>query len=90
MDKKFQIIFESSEIQKAYNALLAHVCPKCPERHAFQNFALLRDHMRREHELYYCDLCIDNLKVSAVSNSKCGFVHTGDKNKWVKQYYFIK
>lgn len=63
MDKKFQIIFESSEIQKAYNALLAHVCPKCPERHAFQNFALLRDHMRREHELYYCDLCIDNLKI---------------------------
>lgn len=63
MDKKFQIIFESSEIQKAYNTLLAHVCSKCPGRHAFQNFALLRDHMRREHELYYCDLCIDNLKI---------------------------
>uniref|UniRef100_A0A1B6CPU3 RING-type E3 ubiquitin transferase n=1 Tax=Clastoptera arizonana TaxID=38151 RepID=A0A1B6CPU3_9HEMI len=63
IDKKFQICFHTSEIQRAYNSLLAHVCSKCPGRHVFQNFNNLRDHMRREHELFYCDLCVDNLKI---------------------------
>ncbi|XP_054283909.1 E3 ubiquitin-protein ligase ZNF598-like [Macrosteles quadrilineatus] len=63
VDRKFQIVFESPDIQAAYDALLAHVCPKCPTRHAFQTFNHLRDHVRKEHELFYCDLCVDNLKI---------------------------
>ncbi|XP_046660073.1 E3 ubiquitin-protein ligase ZNF598 [Homalodisca vitripennis] len=63
LDRKFKIVFESTDTQHAYNTLLAHVCSKCPGRHAFQTFAILREHMRKEHELFYCDLCVENLKI---------------------------
>uniref|UniRef100_A0A1B6LIS3 RING-type E3 ubiquitin transferase n=1 Tax=Graphocephala atropunctata TaxID=36148 RepID=A0A1B6LIS3_9HEMI len=63
VDRKFKIVFESTDTQHAYNTLLAHVCAKCPNRHAFQTFVNLREHVRKEHELYYCDLCVDNLKI---------------------------
>lgn len=65
-DRKFKIVFESADLQNAYNKLLAHVCSKCPGRHAFPTYVNLRDHMRKEHELFYCDLCVDNLKVGKV------------------------
>lgn len=63
MDKKFKICFDNAEIQAAYDKLLEHVCKICPGRPAFRTFNNLKDHMRKEHELYYCDLCVDNLKI---------------------------
>ncbi|XP_075230467.1 E3 ubiquitin-protein ligase ZNF598 [Lycorma delicatula] len=62
-DRKFRIDFENAKIRQAYDSLLAHVCLKCPEKIAFQNFLLLKEHMRRSHELFYCELCVDNLKI---------------------------
>lgn len=56
-----------SDIQASYNELLEHNCFKCKKENKvanFRTFALLKDHMRREHELHYCDLCVENLKVS--------------------------
>jgi hypothetical protein len=63
MDKKFKICFDSADIQAAYLKLLEHVCTICPGCPAFRTFANLKDHMRKEHELHYCDLCVENLKV---------------------------
>lgn len=63
MDKKFKICFDSADIQAAYSKLLEHVCTACPGRPAFRTFQNLKDHVRKEHELYYCDLCVENLKV---------------------------
>ncbi|GLH02957.1 E3 ubiquitin-protein ligase ZNF598 [Gryllus bimaculatus] len=63
MDKKFKICFDNAEIQSAYSKLLEHVCTICPGRPAFRTFQNLKDHMRKEHELHYCDLCVDNLKI---------------------------
>lgn len=62
-DRKFKIDFDSAKVRHAYDSLLAHVCLKCPERIAFQNFLLLKEHMRRNHELFYCELCVENLKI---------------------------
>jgi hypothetical protein len=63
MDKKFKICFDTADIQAAYSRLLEHVCNICVGRPAFRTFQNLKDHMRKEHELYYCDLCVENLKV---------------------------
>ena len=30
----------------------------------FSNFKQLDTHVRREHEMFYCDLCVDHLKVT--------------------------
>lgn len=65
-DRKFGILFCSSEIQKAYYKILEHNCSICKEydkKWPFRTFQQLQDHMRKEHELYYCDICVENLKI---------------------------
>ena len=66
MDKKFKICFDNADIQTAYSRLLEHVCNTCQGRPAFRTFQNLKDHVRKEHELYYCELCVDNLKVKDI------------------------
>ncbi|XP_046404437.1 E3 ubiquitin-protein ligase ZNF598 [Ischnura elegans] len=63
MDKKYKICFENADIQKAFNKLLLHVCNRCHTKPSFRTFSSLHDHMKREHELFYCNLCVDNLKI---------------------------
>jgi len=63
MDKKFKICFETEEIQNQYTEMLNHRCPVCKDKVVFKTFRQLDQHIRREHELYYCDLCVTNLRV---------------------------
>jgi len=63
MDRKFKICFETEEIQNQYTAMLDHRCPVCKDKVLFKTFRQLDQHIRREHELYYCDLCVTNLRV---------------------------
>ncbi|XP_065367355.1 E3 ubiquitin-protein ligase ZNF598 [Calliphora vicina] len=60
--KKYKIGFYTSEIQQKFFELLDHPCPKChcPPYRTFQG---LRNHVRKEHDLYFCDLCVENLKI---------------------------
>ncbi|RZC39782.1 hypothetical protein BDFB_001107 [Asbolus verrucosus] len=66
-DRKYGLIFCSEEIKKAYQQLLEFRCANCTKaaarRCTFYTFQQLKDHMRREHNLVYCDLCVDNLKI---------------------------
>ncbi|XP_044734266.1 E3 ubiquitin-protein ligase ZNF598 isoform X2 [Chrysoperla carnea] len=62
LDKKFGIYFMTSDIERAYLQLLIHRCSKC-DNEIFQTFQQLKDHMRRQHEVFYCDLCSENLKI---------------------------
>lgn len=47
--------------------LLEHRCFMCERAQvkpwSFESFQQLKDHMRREHELFYCDLCCEHLKI---------------------------
>ena len=61
MDRKFKVCFETEEIQNQYFAMLDHKCPKCKED--FKTFRQLDQHIRREHETYYCELCVKNLNL---------------------------
>ena len=63
MDRKYKICFETEEIQNSYTQLLTHECPVCEDKVSFKTFQQLDKHLRREHEHYYCDLCVTNLKL---------------------------
>lgn len=63
-ERRYKIGFASAAVEEAYRRLLLHSCRVCTGKPEFRTFGALKDHMRREHELYYCDLCVDNLKVS--------------------------
>ncbi|KAL1452733.1 hypothetical protein WDU94_006937 [Cyamophila willieti] len=62
-DKKYKIWFDGSPIQQAFNTLLQHKCPICPQTHLFSIFKSLEEHVSREHKQFYCDLCVLNLKI---------------------------
>ncbi len=64
LNKRLQVHFENEKAQYASNSLLEHKCPLCSGMKPFRSFILLKDHMRKEHNLFYCDLCTDSLKVS--------------------------
>uniref|UniRef100_T1H0H0 RING-type domain-containing protein n=1 Tax=Megaselia scalaris TaxID=36166 RepID=T1H0H0_MEGSC len=64
--KQYKIAFMTNQIQQAYFELLSNPCPKCDVQ-PFAKFESLRDHVRREHEHFYCDLCVANLKFSLSS-----------------------
>ena len=61
MDRKYKICFETEEIQNMYTDMLSHKCPVCGL--IFKTFRQLDQHLRREHEMYFCDLCVTNLRV---------------------------
>nr|SVE74966.1 EOG090X01BP [Daphnia dolichocephala] len=63
MDKITRIHFENSCLQETFEKLLVHVCYTCPLKPTFTTLQILKDHLRKEHELFFCDLCIDNLKI---------------------------
>ncbi|EFN82207.1 E3 ubiquitin-protein ligase ZNF598 [Harpegnathos saltator] len=63
LDNQYAIYFGSSDIQDKFNDLLANTCSICKEKQVFGSFHSLKDHMRQRHELHYCDLCVENLKI---------------------------
>ncbi|KAJ8667351.1 hypothetical protein QAD02_009013 [Eretmocerus hayati] len=62
-DSKYNIYFDSPDIQKLFYDLLANKCSVCQDNQVFSSFNSLKDHMRRKHDLHFCDLCVDNLKI---------------------------
>lgn len=62
-NRKYKIFFEDEEVEDSYLDLLEYRCKLCPKRGAEKTFELLRTHMRREHQLFACDLCVSFLKI---------------------------
>ncbi|XP_029035459.1 E3 ubiquitin-protein ligase ZNF598 [Osmia bicornis bicornis] len=62
-DTRYNIYFDTPDIQSKFYDLLANNCNICKEKAVFNNFNSLKDHMRHHHELHYCDLCVENLKI---------------------------
>ncbi|GAB0096902.1 E3 ubiquitin-protein ligase ZNF598 [Sergentomyia squamirostris] len=61
-DKKYRIVFGDLVIQNSFYKLLEHSCPRC-DCQPFISFEMLRKHVQREHELFYCELCTENLRI---------------------------
>ncbi|CAB3378891.1 Hypothetical predicted protein [Cloeon dipterum] len=62
-ERKYKIGFTNAEAEEAFRLLLKHFCRLCPEQPEFRTFNMLKNHMTKEHNLRFCDLCVDNLKI---------------------------
>ena len=62
-DKKNGVFFEKSNLQEAYKSLQQNSCLKCRDKPIFRLFSQLRDHCRKTHGLYYCEICSESLKL---------------------------
>lgn len=61
-EKKYRIAFADLDIQKAFYRLLENRCSECNHT-PFIEFNKLKDHVRKVHELFFCEICTDNLKI---------------------------
>ena len=61
-DRRNGVFFQNQSLEDAYYALVANKCKICLEP-AFRTFKQLRDHMSRAHNLLYCEICTENLKL---------------------------
>ncbi|NXN77955.1 ZN598 ligase, partial [Bombycilla garrulus] len=62
-EKKYDIYFTDAEVYALYRKLLQHECSLCPDAKPFNTFADLEQHMRKQHELFCCKLCVKHLKI---------------------------
>lgn len=61
---EYLIYFDSDESEALFNALLLHSCKLCKTPETM--FATLKDldsHLRKKHELFLCDLCVEHLRI---------------------------
>ncbi|XP_064638825.1 E3 ubiquitin-protein ligase ZNF598-like [Lineus longissimus] len=61
--RKYTIYFEDPAVEDVFKKLLEHQCPLCPDRPPDRGFMQMKTHMSKEHSLYYCDICVEHLKV---------------------------
>ncbi|XP_025941211.1 E3 ubiquitin-protein ligase ZNF598 isoform X2 [Apteryx rowi] len=62
-EKKYDIYFTDGNVYALYRKLLQHECSLCPDARPFSTFADLEQHMRKQHELFCCKLCVKHLKI---------------------------
>ncbi|XP_051024071.1 E3 ubiquitin-protein ligase ZNF598 [Acomys russatus] len=62
-EKQYDIYFADGKVFALYRQLLQHECPRCPHLPPFSLFADLEQHMRKQHELFCCKLCLKHLKI---------------------------
>ncbi|XP_007438818.1 E3 ubiquitin-protein ligase ZNF598 [Python bivittatus] len=62
-EKKYDIYFTDGKVYALYRKLLQHECPLCLESRAFPTIVDLEQHMRKQHELFCCKLCVKHLKI---------------------------
>ncbi|XP_063703153.1 E3 ubiquitin-protein ligase ZNF598 [Culicoides brevitarsis] len=58
----YKTYFVNSECQKKFANLLANKCNLCTDR-VFTTFEALRMHIRKQHDLFFCDLCVTHIKL---------------------------
>lgn len=63
-DRDTKIFFQNNRVRLEFNKLLQHQCALCLTRNSEGTFKMLQDHMRKDHELFYCELCLEHLKVT--------------------------
>lgn len=61
--RKCNTFFQDKTIKSKFFELLDHKCPLCKDRPPDRFLQDLTRHMRRDHERFFCDLCVEHLKV---------------------------
>ena len=61
-DKDYDVgvYFADLAIIKDYRQILEHRCPVCPNRPPDRTFDQTKAHLRKEHTLFYCEICLEH------------------------------
>ena len=55
--------FRTRELYNDFRKIIENRCKLCAHLPPFKSFARLREHINRTHNLHFCDICVDNLKL---------------------------
>lgn len=61
-DRQRGIFYQRKEIQANVKKLMEHKCQFCPDRPPERYFDRLRDHIKKEHGKFFCDICVAHLQ----------------------------
>jgi hypothetical protein len=68
-DSKLNVYFGSAEVLKEVKAMFLFPCQVCSQGKAggepvnFDGVKALKEHLKKEHELFLCELCLAHLKI---------------------------
>ncbi|XP_078274503.1 E3 ubiquitin-protein ligase ZNF598 [Rhinoraja longicauda] len=62
-EKKYDIYIADGRIHTQFRKLLQHDCSICIESRPFNTFEELEHHMRKQHEMFSCKLCVRHLQI---------------------------
>ena len=62
-EDRYGFIFTKHSFKKAFDSLKSLYCSKCSDHPYFSNLKSLQDHLRKEHDLYFCELCLSHLNL---------------------------
>ncbi len=57
------MVFETNSLYHEYETLRQNICDKCEPKEVFRTFRQFRSHMSKMHNLLYCEICVDSLKL---------------------------
>ena len=89
-NRKLKIQFETDSVRQKFEKLLEHRCNLCPNRPPERSFKALRDHMRRQHTLFFCDLCVElKVKTFLLLSTVPGHFGQGSFRPWVVSAWVV-
>lgn len=62
-DRKYGFLFTTPSLQGKYHSITAISCSKCDKWVVFSQLRQLQEHVRRVHDLHFCDICLKHLKL---------------------------
>lgn len=62
-NRKFDLYFPTKELFMAFREIIDNRCNLCPYLPPLKNFNRLQEHVSRTHQLHFCDICVENLKL---------------------------
>lgn len=60
---KHSFLFESHQLMDIFESLKTIHCVKCGQHQRFSKTKHLQDHLRKEHQLLMCEICVFHLKL---------------------------
>ncbi len=61
--RQYDLYFQTRDLYREFREALDYWCPVCLDLTPFRNFRKLREHVNKTHDLHYCDICVENLKL---------------------------
>ena len=62
LNRKYGFVFENATLLSHFNTIRSIRCSKCNSGQ-FTSIKQLEDHVRKEHALFFCEICLNNLKL---------------------------